>query len=345
MTRVLFLGDVYLPAPYEVRLGLPEHFVFNLEAPVTTARVGWPGKVNLKCAADHVLPTFGRRPTAVCLANNHILDYGAAGFDDTLRTLHASGTPFFGAGTEGDNCNNPVIVDVGPRRMALLGYVCPTTSAVFASAEHPGVCRIDLDQVRRDLDLARGLGADLLVVSLHWGVEEVEEPRAEDVALARQIVDLDADLVIGHHAHCIQPYEVYRGRHIFYGLGNCIFPDLDVPSFFDDAGTSTRNFVKLQKYWNKRSLGVELDVETGAVVPWVLAFDGRTLTRRRADGSRYETRIRSLDEQAARFKRAFFYGTIRNKAVSYLKRPKLPRARHLRSVANIVRESISGGKS
>jgi poly-gamma-glutamate synthesis protein (capsule biosynthesis protein) len=339
MTRLLFLGDVYLPEPYEVRLKLPEQFVFNLESPITTAVTGWPRKVNLKTAADHVLATFGRRPAAVCLANNHIMDYGAAGFGDTLAHLRAAGTPFFGGGTAADNWHNPAVIEVGSRRVALLGYVCPTTSAVFATEDHPGVRAIEPDAVGRDVRAARAGGADWVVVSLHWGVEEIELPKPEDVALARQLVDLGADLIIGHHAHCIQPFEVYRDKHIFYGLGNAIFPDLDVPSFFDDAGRSTRNFVKLQKSWNKRSLGVELDVETGRVSASLLAFDGRTLSRR-ADASGHQFAVGPLDAYARRFRRSFFFGTLRNKVVSYARSPKLPRARHLRSVVAILKESV-----
>jgi hypothetical protein len=343
MTRLLFLGDVYLPAPCEVRLEIPEHFIYNLESPLTTARTAWPGKVNLKCETDHTVATFGRRPTAVCLANNHVMDFGAVGFEETLSRLRTAGTPFFGAGTLADNCNNPLVLDVGARKIALMGYVCPTAHPVFATAAHPGVTPIALDRVRRDLDTARARGADRLVVCLHWGVEEIDLPKPGDVALARQIIDLGADLIIGHHAHCIQPFEIYRGKHIFYGLGNAIFPDIELPAFYDEAGRPTRNFVKKQQFWNKRSLGVEFDIDTGAVDCSVLAYSGRALERGDASAERYRLSVDPLDRYPGRFKRSFFYGTLRNKLVNYAHNPKVPRPRHLRSVMRILKESVWRG--
>ena len=342
MARLLFLGDVYLPHPVEVRADLPGHLVYNLEAPLTAATRGWPGTVNLKCEADHGPATFGRPAAAVCLANNHIMDYGEPGLADTLRSLERAGVRYFGAGTLADNCNNPLVLELDGRRIGLVGYVCRSAHPVFATAEHPGVAPIELDRIARDVAAARADGAERVIVSLHWGIEEVELPRPEDVRLAHAVVELGADLVIGHHAHCVQPYEVHRGTHVFYGLGNAVFPDVEVPSEFDAAGVPHVRYVKRQNYWNLPSLAVEYDAATGAVAARRLHCDGRVLRARPGPAPRLALDEAAMPDYERRFHRHHFLATWRKKLVNYARAPKLPRVRHLRSLVGILREARGG---
>jgi poly-gamma-glutamate synthesis protein (capsule biosynthesis protein) len=70
--------------------------------------------------------------------------------------------------------------------------------------------------------------ADLVVVTIHWGVELDTEPRAEQVELGHAFVEAGADVVFGHHSHRLQPVTHHRGRPIFWGLGNFVWPDFSV---------------------------------------------------------------------------------------------------------------------
>jgi len=340
---LLFLGDVFLPDPVRVDAALGGRLVYNLEAPLTRETRGWPNTVNLRCEEDHTLATFGRRPAAVCLANNHIMDFGAAGLAETLDRLRAAGTPFFGAGALAENCHNPLVLDVGGTTVGLAGYVCKSAHPVFATDAHPGVVPIDLERIAGDLALMRERGATRRVVCLHWGIEEVELPRPDDVRLAHEIVALGADLVIGHHAHCIQPFEVHAGTHVFYGLGNAIFPDVDAPSGFDEAGVPRERFRKLQNYWNRDSLAVRYDVRDGAVTVDRLTCDGRVLRAVRAGVREPLLPDEPAAAYAERFRRHVFRATWRKKLVNLARQPKLPRARHLRSLVGILREARGGG--
>jgi len=73
-------------------------------------------------------------------------------------------------------------------------------------------------------DIARLKGrVDRVVATFHWGVPYVREPSADDRAKARFAIDCGADIVIGHHPHIVQPFELYRGRPIFYSVGNFTF--------------------------------------------------------------------------------------------------------------------------
>lgn len=75
--------------------------------------------------------------------------------------------------------------------------------------------------------------SDIVVVTIHWGVELDTEPREFQVALGRRMVDAGADVIFGHHAHRLQPMDMYGGRPIFWGLGNFVWPNLSV------AGSTT----------------------------------------------------------------------------------------------------------
>ena len=64
---------------------------------------------------------------------------------------------------------------------------------------------------------------DLIVVSIHWGVEGSNHPRVEEINLAKKLIDNGADIIMGHHPHVLQGIEIYNSKPIFYSLGNFIF--------------------------------------------------------------------------------------------------------------------------
>jgi hypothetical protein len=336
VTQLVFLGDVYLPTAYSLSREFDGEVVFNLEYPITRCEQGYPGKVNLKAAQNHIEETFGRKPTAVCLANNHIMDYGETGFTETLRELAATGIRYFGAGYLSDGCNNGLVVEVDTVSVALLGYACRSTSAIFATPESPGVLPIDADRIRKDIVAVRHRGAQRVIVSLHWGAEEVYLPKPADVVLARRIIDAGADLIIGHHAHRIQPFEVYQGKYIFYGLGNCIMPDLDVPAYFKDSGVFTRRYVKAQRTWNKQSLAITYQPRTGEVQLSKLHFDQGTLCERASGQFALRLKLISSVNYERQFRRSYLLGMFRTSAARFLTDPKLPRVRHLRSLISVA---------
>ena len=74
-SRMLFLGDTFLPDSYMVLLPQKIPYIINLEAPITEQGKPIPRKINLVCREEFIEKTFGQLPTAVCLANNHIMDY------------------------------------------------------------------------------------------------------------------------------------------------------------------------------------------------------------------------------------------------------------------------------
>jgi hypothetical protein len=258
MATLSFLGDVFLSGAMRYNVALPGDYVFNLEGPITETTNSAVGKICLKMTPGCIQSTFSRLPAAVCIGNNHIMDYGEIGLEETISELDSLGIRYFGAGTLSQNCNNPLLIDVDGMKIALAAYVCPSTHAQFACGHRPGVAPIDIEIVSKDVIRARNNGAERLIVNLHWGVEEVGYMRPRDFDLAGRILDLGVDLIVGHHAHCIQPIWHRDGQYAFFGLGNAVFPDIDEIVGGHSAWTKFRS-------WNNTSLICHYNLDAASV--------------------------------------------------------------------------------
>lgn len=144
--------------------------------------------------------------TAVSLANNHALDFGAHGFAQTAAYLDAAGIAHFGSPKNTGKLS--AVLLVRGRTVCLVGY-----HALFDP---------DLSAVAAETQSIKS-GCDLTVAFAHWGVEYQHEPTAAQRQEAHALIDAGADVVIGSHPHVVEPVEVYDGRAIFYSLGNFMF--------------------------------------------------------------------------------------------------------------------------
>ncbi|MGA2285634.1 MAG: CapA family protein [Dehalococcoidia bacterium] len=157
----------------------------------------------------------------VSLANNHTLDYGPEGLHDTLAALTASGVAYSGAGDDEASARRPAILEAQGLRVAFLSYAA-TADATFATASTAGAAAAAVDAITEDVRQAKDQ-ADIVVVSLHAGSEYETEPSPTQRALAEAAVAAGATIVLGHHPHVLQPYELRDGSLIAYSLGNFVF--------------------------------------------------------------------------------------------------------------------------
>ena len=141
----------------------------------------------------------------VSVANNHVLDYGPDALDDMVARLDRIGLPHIGVGRRSVDPEAPLVREVRGVRIGFFGFF-----------------DVDVEKACRDVARARA-SVDLVVVFNHWGVEAQTSPLGVQQTFGRALVDAGADLVVGAHAHVLQPEEWYRGRLIFYGLGNFVF--------------------------------------------------------------------------------------------------------------------------
>lgn len=151
------------------------------------------------------------------VANNHALQHGMAAFNDTVAALAASGIQVLGLTDR--SRTRPVFFSCAGITVCLLGYSWVPERYVSGAAPY---ATSSLSDIVHDIAAYRAK-ADIVVVSIHAGIEGTRIPDAGVVNAFRALVDQGADIVLGHHAHVFQPVERYKGRLIFYGLGNFLF--------------------------------------------------------------------------------------------------------------------------
>ena len=339
MSTITFVGDVFIEEDCLLSLSY-ENLVMNFEAPITELEAGIPGKINLKTNVTNVEQCEGFSPVAVCLANNHIYDFKEQGFIETLEYFDEKGIAYFGAGQDQQVALSPLLLDIGGQIVALIGAACPSTSPVVATESTAGAALIDEYLIGKAIQKAKNQGAKVVVVNYHWGAEEVGAAKPEDITLGRKTIDMGADIVIGHHAHCIQPYEEYKGKMIFYGLGNCLFPDFEAKAKYSDKERRfTSSFKKRQEYWNNQSIAVTYDVNTRGVSVDILENrHGNTMVRHK-HVNMFRKTINNNDIYKKYFKFIYLYSKIRSICFRFIREPKLPAKRHLLGIFSLIKSN------
>ncbi|MFN2420596.1 MAG: CapA family protein, partial [Gemmatimonadota bacterium] len=246
--RIAFLGDVMLGRGVgaEIPRRSPESFwtdlrevllemdlvVANLECAITTHPVPWtrtPKVFHFRAPPDAVDVLHAAGIRMVSLANNHVLDFEVEGFLDTLRHLDEAGIARAGAGRDIAEASRPAVVEAGDRRIAMIAATDnesewaagPNTPGVQWRRFAPDEAR-SLEMVERGVRDAREAGADLIVLSLHWGPNMVPRPPARFRAFARAVIERGVDVLHGHSAHIFQGVGVHRGRPILYDTGDTL---------------------------------------------------------------------------------------------------------------------------
>ena len=155
----------------------------------------------------------------VSTANNHAFDYGIRALRETILNLRGVGIPFVGTSLDSVDGCEPVIVEKAGIRIGFLAY---TQFVNIGGAWRGTIALYDAQQARRDLDSLRPK-VDFIVVSYHGGEEYKETPSEKVRRDFRMLADEGADVVVGHHPHCVQGIEIYNGKLLFYSLGNFVF--------------------------------------------------------------------------------------------------------------------------
>ncbi|MGX2993134.1 CapA family protein [Streptomyces sp. JNUCC 64] len=165
-------------------------------------------------------------------ASNHTLDDGVAGVTRTLDALDRAGVKHAGSARSAREARTPAWLTGGTAKVAHLAYTFGTNADPLPEDLGWVVNPMEPELITRDARAARAAGADVVVVSLHWGTEWQEEPDEDQLALGEQLTALrtggrpDIDLILGTHAHVPQAYEKVNGTWIVYGMGDQIAGDM-----------------------------------------------------------------------------------------------------------------------
>lgn len=193
----------------------------NLEGPVCR-----DGLLPIEKVGPHLhsVPFRLKGRWAFTLANNHLMDYQAAGMRETLAFLHEQGFPFGGVGENESEARRTLWLSQSGKRIAVI--CCCEHQFGVAGHDTPGVAAQG-SWVEASIQSARDEGANIVIVSSHAGSESTKlvSPRLQ--SQYHDWIDAGADIIHGHHAHVPQGWETYKGKPIFYGLGNFIVKNSD----------------------------------------------------------------------------------------------------------------------
>lgn len=230
----------------------------NLEAAVSERGAAVEKWINMRMSPELLLEVESIGFKLLTIANNHMMDYGELAFMDTLNCLDAHQIAYAGAGLNLEQAWQAKILLAGDLRLAVLAAASTLPLGSAATDDRPGAAPIhvaesyhvdaaasmeqpgsapyvhtrawpeDLDRARQAIeDAARA--ADFVIAALHWGVPPLWRSRFQDgladyqIEVGHALIEAGADLIVGHHPHSLQAVEVYRGKPIFYSLGNFLF--------------------------------------------------------------------------------------------------------------------------
>ena len=174
--------------------------LINLEGALTDATMPRDKEFAFKGSLEYAnILTLGS-VEAVNLANNHSYDYADAGLNDTKDALDAAGILW-------SSGNSYAVYEANGIKIGMAGFVFP----------------YQLQPIYDAIDSLRSDGCQIVIISVHTGVERMYQPEPQAVSMAHSIIDYGADIYVGHHPHRLQPIEFYNGKYILYSLSNFTF--------------------------------------------------------------------------------------------------------------------------
>ena len=192
--------------------------IVNFEGVLTDSDDRVPKEWNIKGRPEFINVLTGSGIDAVSFANNHKIDYGQKGIEDTVQLFESISMPY-------------AYDDITATVETADGIRVGITAANFV---------IDAEDVsggmkylQNGIEKLKSENADIIVAFVHWGTEGTHYPDAEQMNIAHFCAENGADIVVGSHAHVLQGFECYKGVPIFYGLGNFCFGGNRNPSYKD----------------------------------------------------------------------------------------------------------------
>lgn len=198
--------------------------VANLECPVTKFPTPINKKYIFRAEPEWLKEVKESGITHLVMANNHTCDQGRKGIKETQEHLLENNLIPVGYGTNQGNACQPVIIEKEGIQVALFSSVLITLENWAYLPDSLGICQATVEDLKKEIQEFKLTNKDCrVVVVLHWGAEFQETPLLGQRQQAEELIDAGADAIIGHHPHVVQPKSIYKGKPIFYSLGNFVF--------------------------------------------------------------------------------------------------------------------------
>jgi poly-gamma-glutamate capsule biosynthesis protein CapA/YwtB (metallophosphatase superfamily) len=183
-------------------------------------------------------------------SSNHTIDQGADGVKRTLDKLDATGIKHTGSARSAAEAAKPLVLDVHGVKVAQVSYAFGFNGIKVPAGKPWLANQIDVDDVLASARKARAAGAQVVIASLHWGVEYQHDPTAEQRSQAKKLLASDdIDLIIGHHAHVVQPFEKIGDKWVAYGLGNSVARHSEPRGDTEEGAAARFRFVRDGDRW------------------------------------------------------------------------------------------------
>ena len=237
---------------------------------------------NLKCSPRGIEALAYAGVNCVTLANNHFFDYGQAGVEKTIAQLKAHNMDYVGGGLDLKEAQETLYKTIGDETFAFVN--CCEHEFSIATEQSGG--SNPLNPVAQWYAITEAKHkADHVIVIVHGGPEHYSLPTPRMVETYRFFIDAGADVVINHHQHCFSGFEQYKGKYIFYGLGNFCF------DYGGDRYTSWHKGYMVLLTFDKGSLTYKMIPYCQCYKdPAVVPFENKT------DIDEFDAKIKSLNE-------------------------------------------------
>ncbi|MGB5179640.1 MAG: CapA family protein [Gammaproteobacteria bacterium] len=211
----------------------PDVRIVNLETSVTQSEDYWQGKgINYRMHPDNIHCITSAGIDCCVLANNHVMDWGYSGLEETLQALHKVNIQTAGAGLNEEEAKAPAVIEVaGKGRVVVLSIGMESSGISWdwgASPSRPGVNVLSglsshtVRQISEQLQTLKRPG-DMVIASIHWGGNWGYEISREQRRFAHQLIDeAGVDVIHGHSSHHAKGIEVYHDKPVIYGCGDFI---------------------------------------------------------------------------------------------------------------------------
>jgi poly-gamma-glutamate capsule biosynthesis protein CapA/YwtB (metallophosphatase superfamily) len=231
--------------------------VANLESPLVNADARpVAGKCTLRGRTEWAAILKKSGIDLVTLANNHMMDYGEEGLFSTMSTLDNAGITYVGAGKDRQAACQPVFKEIAGRKIAFFGRSSvEVSSRCYADIGLPGAAAMDKDELFDSIRQCRN-NSDIIIVMMHWGMEEYHYPSPSQRFLAKKIISTGADILIGHHPHVLQGEEGIDGALISYSSGNFLFDEF--PWSISLENGTTKEFYSTLSERNRQGMMLEV---------------------------------------------------------------------------------------
>ena len=199
----------------------------NLETAITTRGTPQSKSFTFRAPASAFRALKAAGVDVATMANNHGMDYGSVGLEDSIEAAHNADFPVVGIGRDADQAFRPYRVTLNGQRIAIIGatqVLDDTLAAAWTAGDgKPGLA--SAYQVDRLLEAVRSArrAADTVIVNLHWGKELAQCPIDRQRELAPKLVKAGADVIVGSHAHVLLGGGYLGPAYVDYGLGNFVF--------------------------------------------------------------------------------------------------------------------------